>query len=96
MKESELLFGLLRSFKKPSYSFADIEYLAAPFSISETCLRNNLSRMVSKNILEVRRVGRKALYSFTKGSDRTGKNIAMAFRTQDWSNWEEDWWGISI
>lgn len=96
MKESDLLYGLLRSFKKPAYSFSDIEYLTTPFRISETCLRNNLSRMVSRNILIVTRQGRKAFYAFTARADKNGKNVAMTFRTPDWSGWQEDWWGISL
>lgn len=96
MKESDLLFGLMKSFSKDEYSYTDIEWLTKPFGVSETSLRSNLSRMAANNILQVRKEGRRAYYSFTTRSNKLGSNVALAFHTPDWSAWKGDWWGVSL
>ncbi len=96
MKESDLIFGLLISFNKKEYQFSDIAWLTAPFKISDSSLRTNLSRMTSKGILQVRKEGRKAVYSFTTASGKISSNVSLSFKSPDWSDWNNNWWGISF
>ncbi|MCK5137648.1 MAG: hypothetical protein KAR19_17820 [Bacteroidales bacterium] len=96
MKESDILFGLLISFYKKEFSFSDLTWLTAPFNISETSLRTNLSRMIGNKILSVRKEGKKAFYSLTNKSKRISSNVVLSFHKPNWSNWDNDWWGISI
>lgn len=96
MKESDLLYGLLFSFTKNEYSFADIIWLTAPFKMSESSVRTILSRMVGNEMLCVRKSGKKAYYSLTKKSEKISSNVALGFKKPDWSGWDNDWWGIFI
>ncbi len=96
MKESDLLYGLLFSFTKKEYSFADIVWLTAPFKISDTSLRTILSRMVGNEMLYVRKSGKNAYYSLTQKSKKISSNVALGFKKPDWSGWGNDWWGISV
>lgn len=96
MHESELIFGLLASFKKKEYSFDDIAWLVTPFDVSESSLRTNLSRMVANNVIAVNKVGRKAYYHFTERSEKMSSNVSRAFYKPDWTNWKNEWWGISV
>ncbi len=70
--------------------------LTTPFKISEPSLRTNLSRMVSKGVLQVRKEKRKAFYRFTTLSGKIGSNVSLSFKTPDWSGWNNKWWGISF
>ncbi|MCF8358909.1 MAG: hypothetical protein K9H26_09135 [Prolixibacteraceae bacterium] len=96
MKESELLYGLLFSFTKEEFSFADIAWLTAPFNVSETSVRTILSRMAGNKMIRVRKSGQKAYYSLTKKSGKISSNVALGFKKPDWSGWDNDWWGISV
>ncbi|MEZ5070326.1 MAG: PaaX family transcriptional regulator C-terminal domain-containing protein [Bacteroidales bacterium] len=96
MKESDLIFGLLASQKKAEYSFSDLAWLTAPFRVSETSLRTNLSRMVGSGVLKVRKEGRKAWYGFTPKSAQYSSHVSLGFRNPDWTHWDGRWWGISM
>jgi phenylacetic acid degradation operon negative regulatory protein len=96
MKGTDLLFGLLISFHKNEYSFSDIRWLTLPFSISETSLRTNLSRMESNGTIRIKKKGKRAFYSLTDKSVKLSSNISLSFSTPDWSGWNNDWWGISV
>lgn len=94
MKESDLIFGLMAALNKEEFSVADFLHLLAPFQISESCLRTNLSRMGKERVIESRREGRKSFYRFADRGARTRSNVAFSFRTLDWSGWDRSWWGI--
>ncbi len=96
MKDSDLIFGLMASFKKKEYSFPDLLYLTAPLSVSEASLRTNLSRMSANRIVKIRKEGRSAFYSFGDKGSKIGSNVSFAFRKPDWSGWSDDWYGAAF
>jgi len=94
MKQSELIFGIMANFNKNEYSISELNYLVSPFGITESCLRTNLSRMIKKGLFQSRHKGKKALYSFSTKGAAIRSNMAAGFRSLDWSDWDQSWWGV--
>jgi DNA-binding transcriptional regulator PaaX len=44
----------------------------------------------------VRKSGKFAYYSFSQKAKKISLNASLAFHTPDWSNWNGNWWGISL
>ena len=95
IKASDLLFGLMASLDKPEYRFSDLMYLTGPFNISETNIRTALSRFVAKGVLSVRKEGKRGYYRFSEKGERVRNNIALTFKSVDWSGWDGRWWGLA-
>ena len=94
MKDSDLIFGLMASLGKDAYSFDDLAWLTAPFSVSISSLRTNLSRMSAAGVIAVDRAGRNAFYRFADKGRRISRNVSKGFRTPDWSAWDGAYWGV--
>ena len=92
----ELLYGIMISLRPDAAVFNQLAALCAPFNISETTLRTNLSRMASNRLIEVNRKGKTALYSLTGRSRRIGKNVAAGFTRNADPNWTGAYWGIGF
>ncbi len=94
MLDSELIFGIMASLDKQEFSVTDLKYLTEPFNITESNLRTALSRMVKKGVLANRRSGKQAYYSISKKGHTISANVALRFKTTDWSGWNGMWWGV--
>ena len=94
MNASDLIFALIATINKSEYSIADLKWLTAPFGLSDSNLRTNLSRMTTKGLLHSQRVGKLAYYSFGNKGAKIRSNVSYSFETPDWSNWDESWIGI--
>jgi phenylacetic acid degradation operon negative regulatory protein len=97
MKVNELIFGIMAAFGKEEYSITDFLYLLKPFDVTESSLRTNLSRMSKRDLIKVRRDGKKAYYCFAGKGEKIKTNIAKSFSQEsDWSKWDNSWWGIAF
>jgi phenylacetic acid degradation operon negative regulatory protein len=96
MKDSDLIFGLMASFQKASYSFDDLYYLAAPFSMTKPSLRTNLSRMAAGNLILSCKEGRSAFYQFAEKGQRISKNVMHGFTALNWDHWDHTYWGVTF
>ncbi len=94
MKNTDLIFGLMASLGKEEYTIADLLYLVRPFQVSETSLRTNLSRMSQRKWVQSRRQGKTVFYRFSPKGQSISVNVAKSFRTQDWTGWNDTWWGV--
>jgi phenylacetic acid degradation operon negative regulatory protein len=94
MKESDLIYGIMASFSKPEYSITQLKYLLAPFSVNESCIRTNLSRMKRKKLVSSRSRGKKAFYRISDKGTKIGRNVAHSFKRLDWKNWDKSFWGV--
>ncbi len=94
MKDGELIFGLMASLDKESYSFADLRYLTAPFHMSAPSLRTNLSRMSAVNLIQSSRKGRAACYCFADKGLRIKANVMHGFTPLNWNGWDGAFWGV--
>lgn len=94
MKDNELIFGLMSAYGRYEYSFEELKKLTAPFDVSESSLRTNLSRMIQKNTVQSRKHGKTAYYGLSKKGSRISSNIAFSFKGLDWSGWDRKWWGV--
>lgn len=94
MKDSELIFGLMASLGREKYSISQLRHFIGPFGTTETSLRTNLSRMVRKGDLESFRDGKTVAYGFSSKAREISANVALGFRSVDWSGWDESWWGV--
>lgn len=94
MKDSDLIYGLMASFHKPSYTFSDLLHLTAPFAMPAAILRTNLARMAAAKLILSERTGRNAYYRFADKGRRIGANVSRAFHTPDWSAWNGAFWGM--
>ena len=94
MKDNELIFGLMASLGRERYSISQLRYFCGPFGTTETSLRTNLSRMVRRGDLESFRDGNKVSYGFSSKAREISANVALGFRSVDWSGWDESWWGV--
>ncbi|MCK5149234.1 hypothetical protein KAR48_20940 [bacterium] len=94
MKNTDLIFGIMASLGQASYSGQSLRELTRPFGVSESSLRTNLSRMVQKRIIETCRNGRQVSYSFAAKGESIRSNIAKGFKSPDWEDWDETWWGV--
>ncbi|MFP4016645.1 MAG: PaaX family transcriptional regulator C-terminal domain-containing protein [Halanaerobiales bacterium] len=86
----------MASSNKREFSISQLMQLCSLFDINESQLRTNLSRMSEKGLLESKRKGRKAYYSFADKGDSLKQNISLSFRSLDWGNWDNKWWGVSF
>ena len=68
--------------------------LIEPFDTTETSLRTNLSRLVRRGTLESIRGDYWVSYGFTPKAREISANVALGFRSMDWSDWDETWWGV--
>jgi phenylacetic acid degradation operon negative regulatory protein len=94
MKDNELIFGLMASLGRENYSISQLRNFIRPFGTTETSLRTNLSRMVRRGDLESFRDGNKVFYGFSSKAREISANVALGFRSVDWSGWDESWWGV--
>lgn len=94
MKDNELIFGLMASLGREKYSIFHLRRFIEPFGTTETSLRTNLSRMVRKGQLESFREEGTVFYGFSPKSKEISANVALGFRSVDWSGWDESWWGV--
>lgn len=91
MDNSDIIFGIMASLGKDEYSFAGLEYLTSPFGMTLSSLRTNLHRMTKKELIKVRKQGKKAFYGFGKRGERISRNVALGFKNPDWSHWDKTW-----
>jgi len=96
MKDTDLIFGLMATFGKKEYSIAQLNHLLNPFNVTEISLRTTLSRMSRNDIVASRKEGKTVYYSFHKKGERIKLLGAMSFSIPDWSDWDNDWWGIAF
>lgn len=96
MKNSTLIFGLMASLGRETYSITDLIYLTKPFGVSETGLRTTLSRMAGKGLLSSSRQGKSAFYAFSTKARIISDNVAKGFRSWDWTHWDEMWWAVAF
>lgn len=94
MNDNELIFGIISAFGCQQYSFDDLKYLTAPFEITGTSLRTSLSRMIRENTIQSTKNGKTAFYSFSQKGKLINNNVALSFKGLDWSQWDNEWWGL--
>jgi len=96
MKGSDIIFGVMASTNINEYSIHELKQLCSIFNISESQLRTNLSRMRAGGLLEAKRKGKRAYYSFAGRGISLKENVAAGFGSLDWSDWDQKWWGVSF
>lgn len=84
----------MASLGKVEYSVSYLKYLLEPFHVTDSSLRTILSRMISKGVLQSKKKGKSAYYSFAGKGKRIGSNVSFSFKIPDWSNWNHSWWGF--
>jgi DNA-binding transcriptional regulator PaaX len=50
--------------------------------------------MIKNGLIESRREGKTSYYHFSSKGARIISNVALNFKSLDWSNWDDKWWGI--
>jgi len=90
MKDSDLIYGIMASLGKDEYSVAYLNYLLGPFNVTDSSLRTVLSRMQKNKIIESKKNG---IYSFDKKGKKISQNVALSFKSSNWDNWDNTWWG---
>ncbi|MDP3448960.1 MAG: hypothetical protein Q8R87_00145, partial [Anaerolineaceae bacterium] len=96
MKDSDIIFAFFAVLKVDELSINQLMLLASPFNITETNMRSTLSRMHTKNVIEVRKDGRKAFYHIGTRGKRIGSNVSRHFKDPDWSNWNGSYWSAAF
>ena len=96
MKDGDLIFGLMASFGKELFSFDELRHLAAPFHVSASSMRVNLSRMAAAKLVQSVRAGRNARYRFGEKGLKIARNVRCGLRTPDWSGWDGAYWGVAF
>ena len=91
MKDSDLIYGVMASLGKDEYSVNYLKYLLGPFNITDSSLRTVLSRMQKSGVIESKKYG---IYFFNKKGKKISQNVAFSFRSPNWDNWNNTWWGF--
>lgn len=94
IKESDIINGLILSLGRKEYTVGELKALCEPFSITDSSIRTWLSRRVQQGFLSVRKENRTSLYGLSGKGHRISSNIALSFRTPDWSGWDGSWRGF--
>jgi phenylacetic acid degradation operon negative regulatory protein len=96
MKDADIIYAFFVSLQVDELSMNQLMLLASPFSITETNVRSALSRMHSRNVIEVRKEGRTAFYRIGARGKRIGSNVGRHFREPDWSGWNGSYWAAAF
>ena len=91
MKDTELTYGLNAPLGKDEYSVNYLKYLLSPFNVTDSSLRTVLSRMQKSGVIESIKYG---IYFFNKKGKKISQNVAFSFRSPNWDNWNNTWWGF--
>jgi phenylacetic acid degradation operon negative regulatory protein len=96
MKESDIIYAFFVAIPAKELTMKQLTALARPFRISDTSIRTSLSRMHSKNIIHIRKEGRKAFYRIGEKGNQIGNNVSLHFSDPDWSGWDGSYWGAAF
>ncbi len=96
MKDADILYAFFVSLPVDELSMPQLKALASPFGITETNVRSTLSRLHSRNVIEIRKEGRTAYYRLGARGKRIGSNVGRHFREPDWSGWDRSYWAAAF
>jgi len=96
MKAADILYAFFVTLRVDELSMLQLMALASPFGITETNVRSALSRMHSRNLIEVRKEGRAAFYRVGARGQRLGSNVGRHFHDPDWSSWDGSYWAAAF
>lgn len=91
---SDLVFGIMSSIGRESFSYPQMVYLTEPFDVSPDTLRPTLMRMRRDKLIDVEKEGKKAYYSISRKGHGIKRNVASRFSPLDWSGWGNTWRGV--
>ncbi len=94
MKDSDLIFGLMAAIGKSEYSMQDLKHLTAPFGVTESSLRTNLSRMATGKTIERNKKDKTVYYRFGRKGKSISENVSRSFDVLNWDDWDRSFWGV--